>query len=113
MQNELFLNDVKSIDNIELLTRFTASSKGLAEQSDMKSSIITSIDVVTAVYYFRQYQSADDFINKFLKGNSDYMLLQWVRVTWDKLHKMSEEDISDLVIKQFDLITNAEAELES
>lgn len=101
--NELYLDETKGIDSLELLNRFTDAAKKDAEDSELASSIISSIDIVTAIYYFRMYSSVEDFLQKHLSGSTDYFLLQWVRSTWDRFSKMSEEELSNLCIEQLSL----------
>ena len=106
MEKDLFLEDTVTIDSIELLDRFTKDSKKILELSDMKASISTSIDIVTAVYYFRKYNNVDDFINSCLQHATDYFLLQWVRSTWAKFSSMTDVELSDIVINNVELVNS-------
>lgn len=110
MENELFLVEEQSIDSMELLTRYTDSCKESAQTSEFQSTIITSLDIVTAAYYYRLHSNVDEFIQRFLSENKDYMLLQWVRSTWAKFSEMTEESLSDLIIENIVKVTIAEVQ---
>ncbi len=109
MENELFLDDIKCVNSMELLARFTHDSKKGLQDSELPSFLVNSVDLITAVYYFRIYPNVNDFINRFLSNNKDYFLLQWVRNTWDKLSGMTQEEISNSVITQVEIVNDYQA----
>lgn len=96
------------IDSFELLIRFLQKCKNDIEKDGPRSDFISACaDIVTAVYYFRKHPNVNDFIEKYLKDKENYLQLQWARTTWDKLSKMTNIEISDLVIKQIQIIDNS------
>lgn len=107
MGKEMYLSKGK-IDSMELLSRFVISCKNRAHDKEFKSAALSYADIVTAVYYYRKYPSVDLFISEYLGDIKDYFLLQWVRVTWASLSKMTPLEISDLVINQITLVANSE-----
>lgn len=107
MEKELN-KEYNKVDSIQLLNRFILSCKKKAEDSDAYSPLLSFADIVTAVYYYRRYSDVNEFIQKHLKGCGDYFLIQWVRNTWATLSKMTEVEISDLVINQIALVANSE-----
>ncbi|OGI18696.1 MAG: hypothetical protein A3B68_03375 [Candidatus Melainabacteria bacterium RIFCSPHIGHO2_02_FULL_34_12] len=114
MENELPIHDqgnTLQADSLELLTRFLIQCKSDTEsQSDRKEVVNSSADLVTAVYYYRRYSDVNEFISKYLKNNNDYFHIQWIRTTWDSLSKMSDAQISELVINQITIIANPDEE---
>ena len=97
------------IDSLELLIRFLIKCKGDAQKNESKSKTITSCsDIVAAIYYYRRYPDVTDFIQKYMKSKEDYFQLQWARATWAALSKMSESEISNLVIYQIQLVDNSQ-----
>ena len=105
MENELSIQkNSLEIDSLELLIRFILMCQNEAKNNELKFSLDSCIDIVTAVYYYRRYPNVNDFINAYLKENENYFKLQWVRMTWDNLSKMSEHELSNLVINQISLV---------
>lgn len=102
MENESLQENTLEIDSHELLTRFVFKCK--------KDERVCAADIVSAVYYYRKYPGVNDFITKFLVNNQDYFQIQWVRSTWNKLSQMSQEELSELVINQINLVANSEEE---
>lgn len=99
------------IDSLELLIRFLLKCKNDAHKNEHKSKFISSCaDIVAAVHYYRRYPNVNDFISKYLKDKENYFQLQWARVTWASLSKMTEAEISNLVINQIYLVDNSEEE---
>ncbi|MBI3590762.1 MAG: hypothetical protein HY094_05200 [Candidatus Melainabacteria bacterium] len=97
------------IDSLELLIRFLIKCKSDAQKNESKSKTITSCsDIVAAVYYYRKYPNVNDFIQKYMKKKEDYFQLQWTRATWATLSKMSEPELSDLVMYQIQLVDNSQ-----
>ena len=110
MENNLPIRDNQlQIDSMELLTRYLIQCKSeLKKNKDYALLINYSAEIVTAVYYFRQYPDINEFINKYLKKRNDYFYIQWIRTTWASFGKMSEEEISNLVINQIPTVANSE-----
>ena len=109
MENEIQANKkTLEIDSHELLLRFLLECKDSTSNNEFRKSIIHGADLVTAVFYYRRYPKVEDFIEKYIKGNYDYFLLQWIRSTWDTFSKMSENELSELVINQISTVANLE-----
>jgi len=107
MENKLYLlSDAKVIDSGELIIRFIYHCKSFSEKNTNETPLLSFVDIVTAVYYYRKYPNVDDFISKYLKHNKDYFFLQWVRSTWATLSKMTEEEMSNLVINQIAIVAS-------
>ena len=112
MDNELPIKEsnILEVDYLELLTRIILSCNDLSQSDPSKTESIKAADIISAAYYFRRYPDVDDFIEKFLKKHNDYFQLQWIRSAWSKFHKLSEEELSELVIDQICLVANLEEE---
>ena len=111
MDNELTLhNNSLDIDSHELLLRFIFSCQNEKKDSELKMSLLSSADIVSAVYYFRKYPNVNDFLEACLKNSNDYFKIQWIRSTWADLEKLNPSGLSDLVIKQISLVANLEKE---
>ena len=107
MENKLYLlSDAKVIDSGELTIRFIYHCKSFSEKKTNETPVLSFVDIVTAVYYYRKYPNVDDFISKYLKNNKDYFFLQWVRSTWATLSKMTEGEMSNLVINQIAIVAS-------
>ena len=92
------------------MTRFIFSCKNIAEKCKEAEPVICSADIVTAVYYYRRYPNVNEFINNFFRSTQNYFQLQWLRSTWTTFSKMSEAELSDIVINQIMLVANSEEE---
>lgn len=111
MENKPSLqNNSLAIDSLELLIRFLMKCKNDVENNEPKSKFIsTCADIVAAVYYYRRYPDINDFIDKYLKNNSNaYLQIQWARTTWSTLSRMSDTEISNLVINNIQCVDNLE-----
>ena len=113
MDNEINLekNQLK-IDLQELLFRFIISCQQAVQKNQLKHSLLSSADIVSAVYYYRKYPNVDEFISAYLNNNKDYFKLQWVRSTWITFSNMTNEELSNLVINQLMLGSNPESNSE-
>ena len=110
MEKSLPIKDnTLKIDSLELLIRFIMKCKNEIQNDRARAEFVTSCaDIVSAVYYYRKFPNVNDFINKYLKDKENYFQLQWTRTTWASLSKMTEHEISDLVINQICFIDNSE-----
>ena len=109
--NPLMRENTLQINLHELLMRFLIKCKNDIEHNEQRASFISSCaDIVAAVYYHRQIPDVNDFINKYLKNKNDYLQIQWARKTWETLSRMSEPEISDLVINQIYSVDYSEEE---
>ena len=97
------------VDSLELLIRFLIKCKQDAENDELRAKFISSCaDIVAAVYYYRKFPNVNEFIEKYLNHKDAYLQLQWTRTTWASLSKMSDAEISDLVINQVQIVDNLE-----
>ena len=108
MENQLPTeNNMSKIDSNELINRFTEICKNKATNNDdLLAGALCTADIVTAVYYYRRYPNVNEFISKYLSNTQDYFQLQWVRSTWTAFSKMSETELSNLVINQITAVDN-------
>ena len=97
----------QNINSIELLTRFVSECKEASQGQDYYPISLCSADILTAVYYYRFFPDVDEFIELAFKSRNNYFHLQWVRSMWNKLSKMSEAEVSNLVIKQITTVANS------
>lgn len=111
MENNLSLQkETLNIDSHELLLRFILKCKKESENNENKDLLTSAADLVTAVYYYRKYPDADNFISQYLSNSQDYFQIQWVRRTWANLSKLTPDEHSNLVINQISLVANSEEE---
>lgn len=109
MEHELHISkNTLEIDSLELLIRFILMCKNEAEKDGLQAPLLCSADIVTAVYYYRRYPNVDAFLEKFMKTSSDYFHIQWARSSWAHFSKMTQAELSDLVIYQISLVANSE-----
>ena len=98
MENQL---PIGKIDSNELISRFTEICKNkVNNDDDFQAGALCKADIITAVYYYRRHPNVNDFISKYLTNTQDYFQIQWVRSTWTTFSKMSEADLSNIVINQ-------------
>ena len=98
------------IDSSQLLERFIRICEHTPDYNPFKCLVSSSMNILIIVHYFRKYKDVNEFINKYFNYDQDYFHLQWVRAMWNKLSKMSESEISELVINQITLVANSEEE---
>ncbi len=111
MENELPIrNEDIKIDSFELLSNFVSQCKKVLNNNDYYPTALCSADILTAVYYYRQYPDVEYFIKDIFKYKNNYFQLQWVRSTWSKFKSMTEDELSDLVINQITLVAKLEEE---
>lgn len=97
------------IDSYELLIRFLLKCKIDSEKDEPRAKFISSCaDIVTAIYYYRRYPDVNDFINKYLKSKKNYFHLQWARNTWATLSKLTDTEVTEIVINQISIIDNSD-----
>ncbi len=99
-------NNILKIDSDELINRFIEICKNkVANNKDSQAATLCTADIVTAVYYYRRYPDVNEFISNYLSNTQDYFQLQWVRSTWTALSKISEVELSNIVINQITVST--------
>lgn len=88
-----------NLDNGLLLERFLSDCQAISEEIEGDPHSFTYVaDTIAAVYYFREYDSADDFIEE----NKDYIdeeREEWVRYMWKTLDSMDDVQRSNIVIE--------------
>lgn len=105
MENEMSLKDEEiKISSIQLLSNFVSQCKEITSDSEYYPTALCSADILTAVYYYRMYPDVQYFIENIFKFRNNYFQLQWVRATWSKFSKMTDAELSDLVINQITLV---------
>lgn len=107
MGNEIQKNKLE-IDSLELLIRFLTICKNESDTTEFKAELDCTVDVVTAVYYFRRYPNVEDFINEHMKNSSNYFQIQWARKIWQEFSQKSQAELSDLAINRISLVANSE-----
>ena len=111
MENEIFIGESQpTINSMELLCRFILECKNIAQGEEYYPASLCSADILTAVYYFRKYPNVDDFINNIYKSAKSYFQLHWIRSIWSRFSKMSQAELSELVINQITLVANLQEE---
>ncbi len=82
-----------------LLERFLSDCEALSdEMKDEKYSFTYVADTVAAIYYHREYESADAFIME----NREYIdeeRAEWVKYMWRTMDTLSEEQKASIVIE--------------
>ncbi len=109
MDNLPIKEETLAVDSSELLLRFIhecTNTKNKIENEE--NPLLTSANLVSAVYYYRRHPNIEEFLNMILKDSKDYFMIQWIRTTWDKLSSMTEEEICDLVINNISIVANSE-----
>lgn len=96
MSEKLDMGDY--LDVSLLLERFLSDCQAISEEIDGDAYSFTYIaDTIAAIYYFREYDSADEFIQE----NKDFIdeeRADWVRYMWKSLNSMKDEERSEFVI---------------
>ena len=103
MENELPIQEIK-INGFELLSNFVTQCKKVTKNDDYYPTALCAADILTAVYYYRLYPDVEYFIENVFKFKHNYFQLQWVRSIWQRFSKMTEPELSDLVINQITLV---------
>ncbi len=109
MENEFPVQSEEvTINSFELLTNFVAQCKKTVRNNDYYPTALCSADILTAVYYYRLYPEVDYFIANVFNFKHNYFQLQWVRSVWSRFNKMTEAELSELVINQIALVAKLE-----
>lgn len=105
MESELPIrNEQLKVDSFQLLSNFVSHCKQIVKNKDYYPTSLCSADILTAVYYYRLYPDVHYFIENVFKYRDNYFQLQWVRSIWSRFSKMTESELSDLVINQIALV---------
>ena len=94
----------EKINPFELLSNFVSECKKIVREDDYYPTVLCSADILTAVYYYRSYPDVEYFIENIFKFKHNYFQLQWVRSIWARFSKMSDVELSNLVINQITLV---------
>lgn len=82
-----------------LLERFLSDCQAISEEIEGDTYSFTYMaDTVAAVYYHREYASAQEFIDE----NQDFIdeeRSEWVKYMWKTLDSMTEEQKANIVIE--------------
>ncbi len=105
MKNELPIQSEEiKINSFELLLGFVSECKKIVKEDDYYPTVLCSADILTAVYYYRLYPDVEYFIENVFKFKHNYFQLQWVRSIWSRFEKMTDTELSELVINQITLV---------
>ena len=106
LQEEGFITNRKNVDSLQLLNRFVLDCKETTKDNDYYPTPLCCADIITAVYYYRKFPDVNYFIENVFRSKGNYFLLHWVRTTWDRFSKMTDEDLSNLVINQLIMVSH-------
>ena len=98
------------INSFELLSNFVVQCKKVLRSDEHYPISLCSADILTAVHYYRLYPDVEYFIENVFKFKQNYFQLQWVRAVWARFSKMTEVELSELVINQIILVAKLEEE---
>ena len=105
IENELSVQSEEvEINSFELLAGFVSECKKIVREDDYYPTVLCSADILTAVYYYRLYPDVEYFIENVFKFKHNYFQLQWVRSIWLRFGKMTDAELSELVINQIILV---------
>ena len=94
----------KKINPFELLSNFVSECKEIVRDDDYYPTALCSADILTAVYYYRLYPDVEYFLENIFKLKQNYFQMQWVRSIWSRFSKMTEAELSEIVINQIMLV---------
>ncbi len=87
------------LESSALLERFLADCEALSEEIQGESYSFTYVaDTIAAIYYHREYNSAEEFISE----NRDFIddeRAEWVKYMWRTMDTLSEEQKANIVIE--------------
>ena len=105
MENELPIKSEEiKISSFDLLANFVAQCKNIVRSEDYYPTALCSADILTAVYYYRLYPDVKYFLENIFKFKHNYFQIQWVRSIWQRFAKMTDAELSELVINQITLV---------
>lgn len=82
-----------------LLERFLSDCQTLSEESAVDDYTFSYVaDTIAAIYYYREYNSSDEFIQENLDC-LDTERKEWVKYMWRTLDTMSDQQRADVVIE--------------
>lgn len=92
------------IDPGVLLERFLTYCNQLCEDPDFDDYSYSYIaDTVAAIYYYREYNSCEDFLVTNA-GHIDKDRAEWVQYMWRTLDTMTDEQRSEVIIESLSQI---------
>ena len=87
------------IDPGILLERFLSDCQTFREESVKDDYTFSYVaDTIAAIYYYREYNSSDEFIQENLDC-LDTERKEWVKYMWRTLDTMSDQQRADVVIE--------------
>ncbi len=92
------------INPFELLSNFVSECRKIVREDDYYPTVLCSADILTAVYYYRLYPDVEYFLENIFKFKENYFQMQWVRSIWSRFSKMTEVELSEIVINQIMLV---------
>ena len=105
MENELPIQSGEGkVNSFELLSNFVTQCKKIVKEDDYYPTTLCSADILTAVYYYRMYPDVEYFIENIFKFKHNYFQIQCVRDMWQRFAKMTDAELSELVINQITLV---------
>ena len=104
MQEKNIESEEIKVNSFELLSNFVSECKNIVKSDDYYPTTLCSADILTAVYYYRLYPDVEYFIENIFKFKHNYFQLQWVRSVWLRFSKMTDGELSELVINQITLV---------
>ena len=104
IENELPIQKEIKINPFELLSNFVSQCKNIVGGDKYYPTALCSADILTAVYYYRLYPDAQYFLDNIFKLKHNYFQIQWVRSIWQRFAKMTDAELSELVINQITLV---------
>lgn len=82
-----------------LLEKFLSDCQSISEETGTDDYTFSYVaDTIAAIYYYREYNSSDEFIGE----NSDCLdddRKEWVKYMWRTLDTMTDEQRADVVIE--------------
>lgn len=105
MENELPIQSEQiKINSFELLSNFVSECKKIIRDGNDYPTALCSADILTAVYYYRLYPDVEYFLENIFKLKQNYFQMQWVRSIWSRFGKMTDAELSEIVINQIILV---------
>ncbi len=95
-ENEFIVLDKVKVS--DLLNRFLENCQELSERSTDDYTLSYVADTVAAIYYYREYDSCESF----LQANTDAIddeRAEWVRYMWRTLNSMDDVQRAEVVIE--------------
>lgn len=87
------------IDPGQLLEKFLSDCQRISDESTSDNYTIAYMaDTVAAIYYYREYNSCEDFLYEN-QNQIDEERAEWVKYMWRTLDSMTESQRAEIVIE--------------